>query len=135
MHDWLQLAIGAVILAAVLWAVRQHGSANPESTGKLSRQVARIFAELREIKTGQKGMATRAELEALAGDLRELEARTASSAEVIALEGKLNRIEERLAGQGQIMAAKIDAVGASADRTEKLVSTMNAILMRKGLGE
>ena len=42
MHEWLQLAFGALIVLAVFFTIHRHGRGNPESTGRLGKRVAEL---------------------------------------------------------------------------------------------
>lgn len=133
MHDWLQIAIGLLIVGAVFWGIRANGQANPSSTGKLSRQIGKLFTELRKIENKVDQAASAADFESLSGELRRVEASAASAVVVLALEGKLNRMEERLQGHAETTAAKIDAVHAMARRTDEGIQRIEAILMKGAL--
>lgn len=115
MSDILQIAIGLVIVGLVLWTVQRHGRDNPEGTGKLSRQIAKVVGDIRRIEERMEDSATKAELGVLSGEIRALEQRTATSAEVAALD------------------AKLAAIAKAADRTEEGVQRIEGILIKKAL--
>ncbi len=133
MHDWLQIAIGLLIVGAVFWGIRANGQANPSSTGKLSRQIGKLFTELRKIEGKVDQAASAVDFENLRGELRRVETSAASTGMVLALEGKLNRMEARLQGLVETTTAKIDAVHAMAKRTDEGVMRVEAILMKGAL--
>jgi hypothetical protein len=133
MNDWLQIAIGALIVGLVLWVALSHGRANPTGTGKLSRQINKLFAELRRIEAKVDQAVTSAEFEEIHGELRRVEAGAAGKDLVVALEGKLNRMEERLKGHADTTQARIEAVHDLTDRTAEGVKRIEAILMKGAL--
>ncbi|PKP93179.1 MAG: hypothetical protein CVT77_06510 [Alphaproteobacteria bacterium HGW-Alphaproteobacteria-16] len=133
MNEWLQLAIALVIVALVVWTVFRRGQLNPENTGKLSRQIGKLFAELKRIETKVDQAATASDFDRMRAELKRVETAGASVAMVLALEGKLNRMEERLHGQAETTDAKIDAVHDAARHARDGVARIEAILMKGAL--
>lgn len=126
MNDYLQLAIGALILGGVLFSIWLHGRGNPETTGTLGRQLRSHATKLAEMEETLKGCATTAALGVLSSEVRALEASAASSGEVLALAAKLN-------GLSDTINAKIDGVKAAADRTEAAVARIEDYFIRRGI--
>jgi hypothetical protein len=135
MHEWLQFAIGALIVAAVFFAVRRNGQLNPHNTGSLGRQNKKLFAEVGAIKASIANLATRAEVTALAGDLRELEAKTASSAEVGGVVLKVTTLRSDMEGGFKALDEKVNGIAKSSDRTYAAVDRIEGMIMKKGMGE
>lgn len=137
MHEWLQLAITGLIVGLVLVVWYRHGQANPEPTGKLSRQIGKLFAQITTIEKRLDGLATKTELQALGGELKQIEKAAASSGELSELREKIGRVEERLTervkGQGDTLQSEIRAVAGSVSRVERVVQTIEGILLNKGL--
>ncbi|MCW3835986.1 hypothetical protein ACFQ1E_08040 [Sphingomonas canadensis] len=135
MSDWLQLMVAGVIVGMVVFAILRSGQRNPESTGSLSRQINKLFAEVRGIKTEIESKASSADVAELRVELKRVEKEGASAAALTGLEGRLLAMEERIRGQGETLQAKIDGIAAATHRTEQMMQRMDHILMQKALSE
>jgi len=124
--DMMAVAISLVIVALVFWSVHRHGRTNPESTGKLSREIKKQAAAITALETKVGACATRGALDLLAEQVRNLEAHAASSGEVI-------HLSAQLAGLRELMEAKLNALEDAKNETREGVRRIEAILMKGAL--
>lgn len=86
MSDYLQLAIAGVIVAMVFYAVWRNGRANPETTGRLARRMAKmeatVSAQGEKIQGVEESVDRLARSTATTGDITGLRAEIAADREI-----------------------------------------------------
>lgn len=113
MNEYLQIAIGAMILGLVLWSAYRHGAGNPESTGRLSRK----FADLDK------------KLSAMAAHSADRDSRYAE------LDAKVNGIADDMVTRADIDALRKEIAGdrSLAERTWHAVNRLESFFIERGI--
>jgi hypothetical protein len=130
--DW-QTLLSLLILAAFAVMIFRQGSKNPVGTGSLQKQLNTIGSDLRSMKTDISGLASKSELHAVQAELMQIEQRTASSGELLGIQGQISALHERFDGRCGTLDVKIDAVAASARRTEAGVERIEGYFLQRGV--
>ncbi len=113
MNDYLQLAIGVMIMGLVLWSAYRHGTSNPESTGRLSRK----FGELDK------------KLTAMAAHSAERDSR------YVELDAKVNGIADDMVTRADIDTLRKEIAGdrSLAERTWHAVNRLESFFIQRGI--
>lgn len=119
--DW-EAVLSFLMLSAIAVAIWRGGGKNPVGTGALQRQLNTIGSKVGRIEDALEGKCSTADLAALRGEIRQIEAGTATSKELLALQGELH-----------VVAEKVNGWGRATERTELMLQRIEGHFLRKGI--
>lgn len=120
MSEWFQIGVIGFIVLTIGWHALRTARANPENTGTLGKEVAKIGNRVATIDT---------RLGDIEDDVKRLDSEAASKADIRKLEKEVAGLRSELAQQGKDAASRESTL----DHVKQTVDRMLDIIMHRGL--